>query len=650
HTYSTAGTYPITLTVTDEDGNTDTTQLTVTAERTEVMPDGYVPVTGPALVVNSLEDLRWPPAGTTTLRSALEGLTPGGTITFAPSLNGETIDLWQVGEKNSLLKGEVFSFAMGRFTFEGFLERDYGPSALYTNKNVTIDASALPDGITIHWTGGDFKPARVLGVYGDLELRNLTLTGGYARSEPIDGNPAQPHTLARGGGLAVWGDAFIYDSTFAANKAEGDNDPSRDRGSFGGGIYAKALEMHDSVVSGNSVKGFGAAGGGVYSVGNPDTAAGSSSLERCALTGNRVTGQHAYGGGIYTDGGGPERLNGLYLINCTIAQNAVEDHPDIAESPMFQYYYRGGGVYMSNGYLWIQSCTIVENEVTGNEYDFSGKPNTGGGGVAATIGNAHSVESIELFHSIVVGNTVNGNKKDLFSGSLIDFYSYGYNLIGEIDFSHMLVPITKWLSMCRVHYPKVGDIQNILLGDVLDRSAIVRHNSILSVGADAGGYSVLWYPPRGAAVDRIPPLSYGVEHVWADFDVATDDTDTLLPYILDGLRDNYGYLLGYDFGTEYVTDGVIWYYTDYDGTWPSNPLNEPWIGFWRAVEDDIGGRMGPAPFNDDFFLTLEAGPLGLEPDFWSNTSLNNVTPATRDQLDSIRPVDTYGDIGAIELQ
>jgi hypothetical protein len=191
-------------------------------------------------------------------------------------------------------------------------------------------------------------------------------------------------------------------------------------------------------VSGNSVTGYGGSGGGVFSVGGAGTWY-DSWLIRSAITGNRVTAQHAYGGGVYSDGGGPGNMMTMNIQDCTIARNLVEDHPGIAQSTMTQYYYRGGGFYMSNGILRLSSSTIVENAVTGAPWIFSGKPNMGGGGIGATIGNAHVVEHMEIWHSVIAGNTLSGVPSDVFTGSLINFYSSGYNLFGAIDFSPMLV-------------------------------------------------------------------------------------------------------------------------------------------------------------------------------------------------------------------
>ncbi|MBU4055476.1 MAG: hypothetical protein KKA41_14020, partial [Proteobacteria bacterium] len=225
----------------------------------------------PDIVVNSLADLANPASGTVTLRSALASAQTGQTIVFDDSLDGETLELSIIGEDHSILKGEVMGMRIepsGWVSYlVGYLDRDYGKSALYARKNVSIDASDLPSGITLEWTGGDANPARVLAVYGDLTLINVSITGGRIKAEDIStGDPDdQPWTLARGGAVAVWGRAFLTDCRLYNNHCSGDYDSSRDRGAYGGGIYADILAMKNCVVSGNSIIGAGAAGGGVYS-------------------------------------------------------------------------------------------------------------------------------------------------------------------------------------------------------------------------------------------------------------------------------------------------------------------------------------------------------------------------------------------------
>jgi hypothetical protein len=597
----------------------------------------------PTIQVNSIEDTWPPPEGIITLRAALSDIDSGGIITFAPDLDGGTIDLVEVDSDHSVLKGEVY---LNGWDYQGYQERDYGRSALYVRKNVTIDASALPAGITLAWAGSDQTPARVLAVYGDLTMRNVTVTGGWSQSEPID--QPQEHTLARGAGLAVWGVATLEGCTIHGNRAFGDESGSRDRGAFGGGIYADRVVLRDCVISGNSVTGYGAAGGGVYSIGGSNGLGAGSSLTRCAVTGNRVTAQHAYGGGVYSDGGGRGQLMTITLTSCTLAQNAVADNPALDQDG--QYYYRGGGFYMSNGRLVLAGCTIAENEVTGHTAEFNGKPNMGGGGVAATIGNAHVVEDMIVRHSIIVGNEVDGEAEDLFTGSLRHFYSDGYNLIGELDFRYILVPIPWWEDLSRKHWPKEGDQEKVDQFNALDDA--VGHPSILSTGTDPGQAAVLYYPPGNLAENQIPADRYPIDYVKGEYDgeyeVLPEGTDDFLNQVLEQIRTIYETQLGADFGSSFPDmTGVTFYGPAV--TWPSETENEEWITFWHDLDTEIDGRLGAVGLGDDFWDTFESGPVSDNVDLliWTNAR-GNIGLVSPDQLGNARPFETLGDIGAVE--
>jgi hypothetical protein len=587
-----------------------------------------------------------------TLREAVEKIAHGGIITFDPSLNGKTIKLRIIGSSHSLLKGEVY--AGGPPQFQGYRERDYGKSALYARKNITIDASNLPDGITVMWAGGDSDHARVLAVYGNLTMKNVTITSGYAKAEAIS-EGTQPYTLGRGGGIAVWGIATLEKCTISGNKAEGDLEASRDRGTYGGGIYANGLILKDCIISGNSAIGYGAAGGGIYSVGGADNEPAEESegpgkgndarLTGCTISGNRVTAQHAYGGGIFSLAGGPNNLAWLELTNCTIARNLVEDHPDLPEAG--QFYYRGGGIYMGGGSLSVVSCTIAENEVRGHAAIFSNKPNMGGGGIAATIGNAHVVENMEVRHSIIAGNTVNTTAEDLFTGSILSFFSHGYNLIGRIDFSQILVPIPDWWYLSRKHWPKVGDMHGIGLADVLSLNNIKYHSSLKSAGTDEGEHVVLWYPPTGYALNKIPGTNYSVDYTTAEYDVVQDKTDDFLNRILEKIRSDYADILGSDFGKNFGDmTGISWHGPK--NTWPTNPENAAWIKFWRDLDNEIGDRLGPVKLGDSFWDSFSPGLWGDNIMFRLTDRSTRVYPIDADQLANPRPSGEKADIGAIE--
>ena len=656
-----------------------------------------------AIVVNSLEDVEVPPEGTVTIRSALALASDGEPIVFDGSLDGGIIELSIIGDEHTVLKGEVMGMhdmASGPVSYlVGYFERDYGKSALYARKNVVIDASALPSGITLAWVGGYENPARVLAVYGDLTMINVSITGGKSVAEELpppepDDKYGQLSTRARGAGLAVWGVARLVNCILYNNHCKRDQSVparSRDAGAFGGGIYADIVDMEQCVVSGNSVSASGVSGGGVFSVGGAEAEENVSRIVGSAITGNAIRGIFAYGGGVYSDGGGIGNRKHLELRNCTIARNLVDIF-----APLPFGYWRGGGVYMSNGYLFIQSCTVVENQVHGvPRTDDLGKPNLAGG-IAATIGNAHAVERMTIGHSVIAGNTVHPSggdvyEQDIFTGTLLHFRSRGYNRIGTLDFSQILVPVG-WIflsSLCRKHYPKDGDEDGVHLADVINLiSGITHSDTILSAGVDAPNPVVLHYEPRGNALDQVPPSAYVVNETYAEYWVEPGATDDFLEIILQRIEDEYGlnsptkdfsddfrddfeYFLEYEVDIDDDTPGLQ-PYTDPYGvpiitlaathwfgpavTWPQELSNYPYIEFWHRLDaalhaESIPG-MGPELLGDGAWTALfSRGPLTENPGItmfvWTDGF--DVVMEAVDQLGSARPAKTLGDIGAIEF-
>ncbi len=664
----------------------------------------------PALVVNSLLDDATPPSDTVTLRSALASARSGQRITFDESLNGGTIDLIFVAEEHTVLTGEVMGFddANNISYLVGYFDRDHGKSALFSDKHVVIDASGLADGITLNWAGTD--TARVLAVSGDLTLVNVAITGGnsvFDVAADIGQHPEdnQASTLARGAGVAVWGVATLTDCTIYDNHAVGDDaDTSRDGGAYGGGVYADTVVMDNCVVAGNTVTGAGAAGGGVFSVGGRDTGVSISSISQSTITENRIAGLFAYGGGVYSDGGGIGLSTRIHVDNSTVARNLVEP----LALPPFLFglldigYWRGGGLYMSNGYMEVQGSTVVENQVHGkprtNELD---KPNLAGG-IAATIGNAHAVEDMILGHSIVVGNTVHeivspgpggytiGNvyPHDIFTGSVFEFRSMGYNRIGVIDFSQILVPIGEpnWDSLSRKHYPQPNDEDGVVSGDVL--GGAMMSTFIASNGVQADPFAALYFAPAGSALDQVPEGRYSVTEILGELDGSANEgrNPLLLPLLLDRIETVYGqpgfasefrsYFQGYLLDIDQETAGAQRYancnnatidtleqafWCGPSQTWPAAAHNHAYIEFWhhldRALANEIAavnvdqiGDMGPALLNDDAWTTLFG--LGNNPFNGITVELTQrtlqVDPLTSDQLGNPRPADLLGDIGAVE--
>ncbi len=598
---------------------------------------------GPSLVVDSLEDGATPPAGKVTLRSAVEAAAAGDTITFDSSLDGGTILLTIVGAEHSTLKGEVYV----NNAFSGYQDRDYGKSALYARKDLTIDASDLPNGITVKWDGGASSHARVMAVYGDLTMKNVTIASGYSEAVAISGG-TQSYTLARGGGLAVWGTARLSGCAIMGNTCFGESGSARDRGTYGGGIYADGLDLSDCVISGNVATAYGAGGGGIYSVGggaNTQSRGNNATLARCTVSGNRVTAQHAYGGGIFTLSGGPNNLATMVLTNCTVARNLLEDHPDFVNAG--QWFDRGGGIYMGGGSLLLSGCTVAENAVTGEIAYFSGKPSAAGAGVGATTGNAHVIETVWLQNSIVVGNTLNGAPNDWFAGSILDFYSNGYNLVGKVDFTWILVPVPDWMMSSRKRWPKVGDVDGVTLEQALNVAGAQYHATAISAGTDAGGPALLWYPPTDLAADKIPNQDYDITYVNAGYRGFGGPTDDFLNHVILQCRSQYGAILGADFGTEFGDmTGTTWYGPA--RTWPSNAQNAAWINFWHNLDTAIGDRLGMVRLGDDFWGTFTNGPLGSHVEIAVERRTKTFHMESVDRLGNARPRGTMGDIGAIE--
>ncbi len=656
------------------------------------------PFSSNPIVVDTLLDDDAAPSGSMTLRQALADARSGQPIQFDASLDGGTVELSAVGESHTILKGEVMGIRnepSGPVSYlEGYFDRDYGRSALYAQKDVVIDASDLPSGITIAWTGGASDPARVLAVYGDLTLRNVSIRGGLNVAEDIaTADPdAQPWTLARGGGIAVWGLARLSDCEIYDNHVQGDFDPSRDRGAFGGGVYANNVDIERCVVSGNSVVGGGAAGGGVFSVGGADSSRTMSSISQSSISGNRISGLFTYGGGVYSDGGGIGNRKTLEIHNSTIARNLVEPAPGLPPFVLAAGYWRGGGVYMSNGYLTLKSVTIVENAVYGvPRTDSLGKPNLAGG-VAATIGNAHAIEDMLIGHSLIAGNMVHeiggaSYAHDVFTGSTFHFQSLGFNRFGVLDFSQMLVPVGEptWASLSRRHYPKEGDEDGLELDALANLvSGVSRSTHIQSVGVDATEPAVLAYEPWDQAVEQIPTSAYPVSEILGEYSVSGGGVDNFLSILLSRIESAYGlpgfaaeftaafetFLQSVD--TDEATAGNQPYTspvgdpiltladTRWFGpaqTWPKEVANWPYIEFWHRLDaallDEGIPGMGPEALADEAWeLLFSSGPLLENPDIVMSMDRNQPYQVRLEQVDQSglpRPANGMGDVGAIEV-
>jgi CSLREA domain-containing protein len=185
--------------------------------------------------------------------NAANGAPSAQTVTFDPALDGGEIDL-----------------TLGQ---------------LAVTDGTSVDASALPDGITVDAQGG----SRVFETSGTTALTGLTITGGGGG----------------GGGIFNTGDLTVARSTLSGNTS-----------SSGGAIYnAGTLTVANSTISGNT----GGDGGGIYNEGGTLTVTNSTiSGNASSGRGSKITGPEnpafsslrttssslngSDGGGIYNDG------------------------------------------------------------------------------------------------------------------------------------------------------------------------------------------------------------------------------------------------------------------------------------------------------------------------------------------------------------
>ncbi len=181
--------------------------------------------------------------GTNSLRSVISNSVSGDYIYFAGYLTGGTI---------ALTNGEI-----------------------YLDKNLTIDASALPAAIIISGIG----TSRVFQVSAGVtnELHMLTITNGRAGSD--------------GGAILNYGSLTLSRVTVAGNSTEGTN-------TFhgGGAIYNDqgVLTINQSTIASNSVAGPGLHGGAIYNH------MGTVTLNQSTIA-NNVSGDR--GGGVVNDNG-----------------------------------------------------------------------------------------------------------------------------------------------------------------------------------------------------------------------------------------------------------------------------------------------------------------------------------------------------------
>ena len=304
-----------------------------------------------------------------SLREIIAAAPAGATINFAAGLSGQSITL--------------------------------GGTQLTIDKNLIIDASSLPGGLTISGDVTSDGPtpddSRIFSITNVLtvELKGFTLSGGHVTG------------TANGGGILSTNSSLtLTDMTLTSNSA-----------SEGGGIYFRdtsaleTLTINNSVILNNTAA---TNGGGVRNI------YGTVSINNSTLSGNTAT--SGAGGGIYD-----EVSVGSVINNSTLSGNfAVSGGGVISRGSSIAFTNSsivsntasvnvGGGIYLENSISASLTHTTVVNNVAGS----------GGSGVM-TI---NTVGTLTIDNSIIAGN----------SGSPgADIWSFnsplnvvGVNLIGD---------------------------------------------------------------------------------------------------------------------------------------------------------------------------------------------------------------------------
>jgi hypothetical protein len=278
---------------------------------------------------------------------------------------------------------------------------------------------------------------------------------------------------------------------------------------------------------------------------------------------------------------------------------------------------------------------------------------------------------------------------DIFTGSVFYFRSLGYNRIGVIDFSQILVPVGEpdWASLSRKHYPQAGDEDDVVPGEVLGGATLSTF--VRSSGVEADPFAVLYYEPAGSALDQVPGESYSVTEIYGELVGQQDEggNHLLLPLMLEQIQDVYGqpgfasefrsYFQAFLLDTDPDTAGPQLYFNCDNlvvdtleqaywcgpaQTWPQQEYNHAYIEFWHHLDSALSGEIAevnvdriasldPALINDDAWTSL----FGLGESHYNgitvklNASTLGVSPMSTDQLGNPRPANPRGDIGAIEM-
>ncbi len=313
--------------------------------------------------------------GAGSLRVTLGCARPNATLTFDPSLAGQTITL-SSGELIVSVPITVDgSTAPGVRVSGNALTRVFYATAPLTLKALTIQngyATALGGGL--YATGAlTLTKVNVLSSTSAISCGGMFVSGATT----ISGGLFQGNTAAvTGGGLCTMQQLSVTGTQFISNTATN-----------GGGIYnTGSLTLAASTVQSNTADDYG---GGIYNT-------GSLTLTVSTVQSNTVT---SHGGGIYnssvmtltastvrgntaTNGGGTYNFNGVMTLTASTVQSNTADG-------------YGGGIFNNGGVMALNNSTLSGNWAAGVGFG-------DGGGALDQIGDG---SRMTLNNSTIVNNT-----------------------------------------------------------------------------------------------------------------------------------------------------------------------------------------------------------------------------------------------------
>jgi hypothetical protein len=282
-----------------------------------------------------------------TLRADIAAANPGDTINFAPSFDGQTIQLDSqlIINKNLNIQGPGAGLLAIRPAAHSNVIAY--PRIFEVAVNVTLNLS----GLTLENGGGT-----ALGSYYG--------NSGFPSPDPWD---AYGGAILNFGALTVSGCNLLNNSVL----------PASSHAMYGGAIYnAGTLTLTDSTLSGNSASFYSGSsyvgrGGAIYN-------AGTASISDCTLTGNTAGYGYSLGQGGAIFNAGPLSLNGCTLsgnsaslgggiLNRTSAGSAVTLNNDTLKSNAATTAGGagsglGGGLDVDYGTLTLTNDTVQSNQ------------------------------------------------------------------------------------------------------------------------------------------------------------------------------------------------------------------------------------------------------------------------------------------------